>query len=677
MPAGPRQECHGLDRTGVEVAGLDLDARERGIELVELGGSRNALAGMDAEQSVRHRVQERGVVLVVSSLEVRGSEPNRPGALEVRSLAGAGGLVLAQRHRDVTPIDPDDPPRDFRAPSLGHVERDAVTLDLRAGTVRPARRQEREERHARGDSHALDTSRADTEVPKYPPTMRGAIAAGHRLTAEAGARLLEEGGNAVDACLAAAFVSWVAESPLTGPGGGGFLLVHDAHDGRSRLLDFFVTVPGEGLRRGTVGQMETVDVDFDDTIQAFRIGAASVAVPGTVAGLDLAHRKFGSVPWPKLFEPAIELARSGFELTREQAYLHAILDIILRHTEEGRVIYGRDGERLAAGDRVEMADLAETLETLAAGRGAAFYQGPLARAVSDHVRAHGGTLTREDMAAYRPIWRRPIQVEFAKHHVVSNPPPSSGGVLIAYGLRLLDSAGLGGPPGSAEAIARLVEVMGEQETARGPGFQRELFRGGLAQRLCDEQQVSAAAGRLLTGTTHISAVDARGNAASLTATTGSGSGCVVPGTGVHLNNMLGEFDLTRTTRRPGGRLTSGMAPSVALQDGRPRLVVGSAGSLRLRGAILQTIVNVIGHGLTVEEAIDAPRVHVEDGHVHLEGGTDAAAADDLERRGYDVVPWRRRNLYFGGAAAVGLLPDGTLHAAGDPRRGGHGIVVGA
>jgi gamma-glutamyltranspeptidase / glutathione hydrolase len=509
--------------------------------------------------------------------------------------------------------------------------------------------------------------------------MRGAIAAGHRLTAEAGARTLEEGGNAVDACLAAAFVSWVAESPLTGPGGGGFLLVHDALDGRSRLLDFFVTVPGEGLARGTVGEMETVDVDFDDTIQAFRIGAASVAVPGTVAGLDVAHRRFGSVSWPKLLEPAIELARSGFDLTREQAYLHAILDIILRHTEEGRVIYGPGGERLVAGDRFLMSDLADTLETLAEGGATAFYKGPLGAAVSGHVSENGGTLTRDDLEAYRPIWRRPINVEFAEHHVVSNPPPSSGGVLIAYGLRLLDRTGLGGPPGSAEAVARLVEVMCEQNAARGPGFERELFRGGLAQRLCDEASVSAAAGRLLTGTTHISAVDAKGNAASLTASTGSGSGVVVPGTGIHLNNMLGEFDLTPAgaRRRPGGRLTSGMSPSIALHNGAPRLVVGSAGSLRLRGAILQSIVNAIGHGMPVEEAIDAPRVHVDDGHVHLEGGTDPAALDELERRGYNVVRWRRRNLYFGGAAAVGLLPDGTLHAAGDGRRGGHGIVVGA
>jgi len=174
-------------------------------------------------------------------------------------------------------------------------------------------------------------------------------------------------------------------------------------------------------------------------------------------------------------------------------------------------------------------------------------------------------------------------------------------------------------------------------------------------------------------------VDARGNAASLTASTGSGSGVVVPGTGIHLNNMLGEYDLIPAgqRRRPGGRLTSMMAPSIALRDGRPRLVVGSAGSLRLRGAILQSIVNVVGHDLSVEEAIDAPRVHLDERHIHCEGGTDPAVLDELERRGYDVVRWRRRNLYFGGAAAVEVQPDGTLHAAGDRRRGGHGIVVGA
>src|SRR5207244_6384004 len=159
-----------------------------------------------------------------------------------------------------------------------------------------------------------------------------------------------------------------------------------------------------------------------------------------------------------------------------------------------------------------------------------------------------------------------------------------------------------------------------------------------------------------------------------TASTGAGSGVVVPGTGIHINNMIGEFDLAKTPR-PGARLSSMMSPSVVLQKGRPRLVVGSAGSLRLRGAILQIVVNVVGHGLGVEEAIVRPRVHLEGDHLHCEGGNDPAEIKRLAAWGYDLIRWRRRNLFFGGASGVEFRPDGTLAAAGDPRRGGHGIVV--
>ena len=174
--------------------------------------------------------------------------------------------------------------------------------------------------------------------------MRGAIAAGHRLTAEAGAEILAEGGNAVDACLAAAFVSWVAESPLTGPAAGGFLLVHRARDRSDRLLDFFVSVPGRGSKRPPKPHMESIEIDFDATSQVvYLIGAGSCAVPGAVAGLEAAHERYGSLPWSRLLEPAIDLAREGVELTPQQAYLHAILDLILRHAPEGRAIYGEHG----------------------------------------------------------------------------------------------------------------------------------------------------------------------------------------------------------------------------------------------------------------------------------------------------------------------------------------------
>jgi gamma-glutamyltranspeptidase/glutathione hydrolase len=503
--------------------------------------------------------------------------------------------------------------------------------------------------------------------------MRGAVAAGHPLTAEAGARVLADGGNAVDACVAAGLASWVAESPLTGPGGGGFMLVHRAHDRSTRVLDFFTAMPGLGLDGAGPGRMDEVDVDFSGgSTQVFEIGAASCAVPGTTHGLEAAHRSFGTLPWATLFEPALELARTGVELTREQAYLHAILDLILRHTAEGRAIYG-ERDRLAAGDRLVMADLAGTLELLAREGAAALQRGDLAEALVAHVRAGGGTITARDLAEYRVIRRRPIRAEYAGHEFLSNPPPSHGGVLIAYALRLLDRLD-GGAAGSAEALAALAGVM--REAGRARGLDRRRLEAGendaldrIAQGVAAEREAAEPS-----GTTHISVVDGAGNAAALTVSTGAGSGVVVPGTGIQLNNMLGEFHLDRPPRA-GARLASMMSPSLVLRDGRPRLVVGSAGSLRLRNAVLQIVVNVVGHGLPVEEAIDRPRIHLEEPQLHCEGGHDAAELDRLEARGWELVRWRRQNLFFGGVSAVEVREDGTLAAAGDPRRGGSGLVT--
>ncbi len=517
--------------------------------------------------------------------------------------------------------------------------------------------------------------------------MHGAIAAGHPLTAEAGARVLEQGGSAVDACLAAAFTSWVAESPLTGVGGGGFMLVHTARDDATRLFDFFVAVPGLGLRRGeSAGPMEEVDVEFTGggAHQVFRIGAASNAVPGALAGLAAAHRAYGKVPWAELIAPAAQLARDGVELGAGQAYLHAILDLILRAQPEGQAIYGPEGHRLNTGDRLVMRELADTLETIAERGAGAVYGGELGQRLVEHVRAGGGTITLEDLQRYRVVRRRPVSVRFDGHEFLSNPPPSSGGLLIAYGLAQLDRLPRR-PAGSAAAMGQVVEIMREQSRARAAWSPTALYRGGLRERLLGDAAIRAALARMNSGpakeppaargTTHISVVDRVGNAASLTISTGSGSGVIVPGTGIQLNNMLGEYDLHVAGARAGQRLTSMMAPTIVVGPAGPRLVVGSAGSLRLRSAIMQVVVNVIRHGMSVEDAIAYPRLYADDEHVHIEGGADKDEVDALGSRGYELVRWRRRNLFFGGAAAVELRPDGELHAAGDPRRGGHGLVV--
>jgi gamma-glutamyltranspeptidase/glutathione hydrolase len=442
------------------------------------------------------------------------------------------------------------------------------------------------------------------------------------------------------------------------------MLVHRARDRSTRVFDFFVSVPGLGLDGGELADMDRVDVDFSGgSTQSFHIGAASCAVPGAPLGLEEAHRSFGSLPWRELFQPAIEAARNGVKLNDGQAYLHRILDLILRHTSESRAVYERNGERLVADDTLIQSDLANTLEVLADNGARVLYEGELGDKISGHVRAHGGCITEEDLERYRVIRRRPVTASFRGEEYLSNPPPSAGGILIAFGLPLLEEIGPGSP-GSAEAIDALARVMREQAHAR---VAARTVTTGLVHAL---EERAAVVSR---GTTHISVVDGRGNAVGLTASTGAGSGVVVPGTGIHLNNMIGEFDLAKTPR-PGKRVSSMMSPSIVLRDDKPHLVVGSAGSLRLRGAVMQIVVNTVAHGLPVEDALDRPRVHLDGDDLHCEGGHDPAELDRLEEMGWNVTRWRSRNLYFGGASAVTSV-DGELAAAGDPRRGGAGVVV--
>ena len=458
--------------------------------------------------------------------------------------------------------------------------------------------------------------------------MRGALAAGHPLTAEAGAEVLRAGGNAVDACIAAAAVSWVCESPLTGPGGGGFLLVHRSGEARTDLLDFFVAVPE---RAASPSELVEVVVDFGDSQQIFYTGAMSVAVPGTARGLWEAAARWGSLPWSELLAPAVGLAREGVVLNEAQAYLHEILDPLLRYSPEGDALFG-PGRALGLGERFVMPELADTLERLAAEGADYLYRGELAERIAAHV-----PVTLDDLARYEVIEREPLAVSFRGAALRTNPPPSAGGRLLAAGLEEL---------GAAEATPlAIVRAMERQD----------------ALRRAEE----------VGGTTHISAVDGNGDAASLSCSLGSSGGVVVPGTGMQLNNMLGETHLAGE-ERAGARVTSLMAPSLLFREGRPRLVVGSAGSTRLHGAILQVVANVAARGLGVEEAVEAPRIHFEEGIAHCE---DPAAADELEAAGYPVVRWRKQNLFFGGASAVEIRDDGSLAAAGDPRRGGAAVVV--
>ena len=491
-------------------------------------------------------------------------------------------------------------------------------------------------------------------------SQQGVVAAGHPLTAQAGARVLRDGGNAVDAALGAMLTSFVAEPLLTGLGAAGYLMVAGAHE-PPVLLDFFVSAPRGEPARGSQAELTAVDVSFGDAAQVFYIGPASCGVYGAPAGVCEAARLWGTIPLAQLAAPAAALAEEGVAVNAQQAYIADILTGILTSTPECAALWAPHGEVLREGDVLRNPELAGALRRLGAEGAAPFYSGDIAAKVSDWVTARGGTLGREELAAYGAVQREPVRVRYRGREVLTNPPPSAGGTLLAYALALLDREP--GPP----ALDAIVAVMEAAQSERNTEFVAGLGEEGFVERFLAAH---------LGSTTHIAVLHRDGGACSVTVTNGEGSGVIVPGTGVHINNMLGEEDLNPLgfhRHPPGRRMPSMMAPSIVLRDGAVELVLGSAGSNRIRSALLQTIVAVVDHGLAPQAAISAPRVHTEGGVLYCEPGIEIGPA---LASGRDVVRFRAPNLFFGGVQAVGRdARSGALLGGGDPRRGGVAVLA--
>ena len=498
--------------------------------------------------------------------------------------------------------------------------------------------------------------------------MNGVVAAGHPSTAEAGAGVLRAGGNAVDAAVAAVLASFAAESPLTGFGAGGYMMVARPGGEEVALLDFFVAAPGlDGVRRRA--ELVPVPVRFDAaTEQVFYVGPASCGVPGTAAGLLAALERFGSAPLAELVGPATRLAREGAPVNAQQAYILDILAPIHARLDGTRQLYAPHGRTLREGETFRFPELAAALERFGAEGAEPFYRGEVAAALSEFVVEHGGTIGPLDLASYEALARRPIAAPFRGAEVLTNPPPSSGGILIAYCLGLLERLGESSGP------EQLVAAMGAANGLRDLEFAESLYEEGIEAGVLEALGLDAAAAGLLGSTTHISVLDRDGMCASVTCSNGSGSGVLVPGTGVILNNMLGEEDLNPLGFHriaPGRRVPSMMAPTIVRRGGEVELVLGSAGSNRIRSAILQTVVRVVEQGLPVAAAVSAPRLHFESDVVQAEPGIDEQALARLEARGVAVARWPAINLFFGGVQAVARDPrTGAPSGGGDPRRGG-------
>ena len=473
---------------------------------------------------------------------------------------------------------------------------------------------------------------------------RGVVAAGHPATASAGVEALRAGGNAVDAAVAAVLTSFVAEPLLTGLGAGGYLLVAPP-DEQPVLLDFFVQAPGRDATTDPV-PLVPVLVTFENATQTFNVGASSCGTYGAPAGLAAAATQFGRMPLHELTTPAARLARVGVRVNAMQAYLFALLTGVLASSPETAAMYLVDGQPPREGDLLREPELADALDRFGRDGAAPFYTGDIAHAVADWVQARGGVLTTTDLREYRVTPRAPACLSYRGHEVFTNPPPSAGGSRLARALAHLTLGD--GAPDALEIAAAL---------SAGEGS--------------DPVTAAAAGADRLGSTTHISVLDADGWACSVTCSNGTCSGVTVPGTGIHLNNMLGEDDLAPAglgNHRVGERLPSAMAPTVVRAHGAAELVVGSAGSSRIRSALLQVISNVVDRGMSPQQAVDAPRLHVEEGQAYAEPGIDTAA---LERAGYPVARFTAPNLFFGGCQAVRRdLRTGELAGGADGRRGG-------
>jgi gamma-glutamyltranspeptidase / glutathione hydrolase len=452
------------------------------------------------------------------------------------------------------------------------------------------------------------------------------VAAGHPATVAAGIEILEEGGTAADAAVAAGLASCVAETVMTGLLGGGHGIYWDARRGRARQLDCFVAVPGLGAPPRTP-ELVHLDVPFGEELVHYAIGPASCAVPGIPAGLGLLWRAHGRLPWRRLVEPALALARDGVEFPPAHAACLAMLGPVMT-MDAGARIYAPGGRLLQAGARLEQPGLVSALELLAAEGAGSVYRGTIASALLELSAERGGVLTRRDLEEYAARWREPVAVPYREW-------------------RLLTRGGLSTVP---ETVRRLPRLRGLDETERVLALV-DVFRSA-------DDAVPG-------DTTNLAVVDGDGNACVLTTSLGLGSGDFLPGLDLHLNSMLGEADLLRTPLAAGERMESMMAPLLACSGDGLELAAGAAGGTRLRTALLGTLAGILDEELAPDDAVDRPRFHAVARTLNAEPGVDESALATLERRGWTVRRWPTRHHYFGGVSLVS-----RRGAAADPRRNG-------
>ncbi len=501
---------------------------------------------------------------------------------------------------------------------------------------------------------------------------RVSIASASQLAADAGSIVADVGGNAVDAAVGASICSMVTDPGIIAPGSGGFITIWPAGEDPI-VIDAYAEMPGRGLppERFGRGGREIVMTYGGQTSTI--VGYGAVATPGAFAGLRLAWERYGDAPWEELFGPAIAAVENGFPLSAAAAeYLGHSHELVFGWDPPSYdVIHHENGRHLSAGDTVIIPDLPETLRQLAEEGVGALYGGDLGARIAAAVAEQEGVLTLRDLAEYEAIVRKPITVDVDDWSIATNAPPAVGGATMAAMLLLMDSEGF--DKWEAEDVARLVSVQDAVLAFRRNWLDELHDRGVEAARLLDlagRGDLDGVSGS--SATIHTSTADSDGLGCSITISAGYGSGAMVAGTGMWLNNSLGEMELHPGGFHgvePGVRLVSNMAPTVARSRHGAVLAIGSPGADRITTAVSSTLVNFMHLGMSLSDSIDHARLHTEvfDGTptVSYEPGIDVA-----DVAGFDLRRFPDLSMYFGGVQASLWDPLAGFFEYADPRRTG-------
>lgn len=500
----------------------------------------------------------------------------------------------------------------------------------------------------------------------------------------------------MDALVASALAATVCEPLLTGLGGGGLITWRDGTTGEVVVLDFMSSFPG--LRHGLEPrEFLALSVDYGPTTQTFHAGRGASAVPGVAMGLEHAWKRFGKLPRADLGVHAAALARDGWRATAGTEVVATMLSAITTITPDSAALFAPGGTPLREGDVVRSELQAEAIEAFARQGAVPFISGRYAHALAEAFGPPYGSLSLEDLAAFQVIERAPVSTSFRGSTLYSPPPPCLGGALLAFGMSLLSLLHRDDDP--VAVAGALASVMSEAERARVEWFDEGAETLGAVERLLGHDSLRAhrrhlfanlqrrsviaplgpPPGAIPGNTTHISVVDAQGNAASYTSSNGECCGTLWPGTDLPFNNFLGEEDINPLgfhVGPPGKRLPTMMSPSLLVDERGGVIALGTGGANRIRTAMLQVLAHLLFGELSLEESVMYPRVHMEGTTVAIEDcGQGEAVMAAASGPGITLAPFPGRHLYFGGVHCAARNADGSFEAVGDPRRSGCGIVA--